>query len=807
MIGKVHDRIFNPHFLQLVCTEEAHLSMPPATATATATTTAATSSPTKHPPRPHSALSMLFEQAAAPSATLQRAATAPTIALDTSAFTSGAVAGALPTPLQPFQRAGSLLFNDVLQTKQYSVPSLSVENNLLIGKLPPPRVSATLNRTSSLQSARLKNFLQRLPVVRFVPKKTSVRAITNLRTKRINGSLFSAAANTSNISTRNGQQIGEVLTNSALYNCLHVLKSVYLNKPSLIGFGAFGLDDIYLKLLKYKQNLPQTSPISKLSEPATAPLAPNATPSEESGDSKPSFFVAVLDLEKCYDNVDPQKLYDLLKCVLSGADDDTHRSPTPTSSAAAASATKKAKEQAALNSENVIHKFSVTHPIKSMDRNITKNVRYVASGGEIVPFRESSKEVAQCYPYSIVTDAVVYPKITNAEVLRLLKVHLFQHAVKIPVRSQASSKKDDTVNEDVLSSAEAVHQYFTQIKGIPQGSVLSPILCTMYYGHAERKIFGSHESIELIGLIDKTLVIRLMDDYIVISTDQACVQHFLQAAHQSLKAYGAGVNPLKTRTNFDATVEVDGACIPLQRIDGEEMPWCGLLINTRTLEVTCHFSRLLDRPIASSVLTEFTRSGAALRRAIKSFMRMKCHAIVLDAQINSKPVVVQTLYTMYLIVAMRTYAYVRHLRQILPNVRNDNYLCRSIVEGVMFGARLINTRTVKKSLRKLVMGSAAHAQKFANFLHHPVARHLTGSNHIGDSMRSNDTSMSGEEDFGLFAQCVESLDPESFGQCAVTLQEVCYVCLLFSTCFLSLPSFYSVEIRPTGSVCKPLSPC
>eukprot|EP01032_Pedospumella_encystans_P018125 gene18125-20641_t len=733
---------------------------------------------------------MLSEQAAAPSATLQRAATAPTFAHDTSASTSGAVAGTLPTPLQSFQRAGSLLFNDVLQTKQYSVPSLSVENNLLIGKLPPPRVSATLNRTSSLQSARLKNFLQRLPVVRFVPKKTSVRAITNLRTKRINGSLFSSASNTSNISTRNGQQIGEVLTNSALYNCLHVLKSVYLNKPSLIGFGAFGLDDIYLKLLKYKQNLPQTAPISKLSETATTPSTPNTAPSAESRDSKPSFFVAVLDLEKCYDNVDPQKLYDLLKGVLSGADDDTHRSSTPTSSAAGAIATKKAKEQAALNSENVIHKFSVTHPIKSMDRNITKNVPYVASGGEIVPFRESSKEVAQCYPYSIVTDAVVYPKITNAEVLRLLRVHLFQHAVKIPVRSQASNKKDNTVNEDELSSAmEAVHQYFTQIKGIPQGSVLSPILCTMYYGHAERKIFGSRESIELIGLIDKTLVIRLMDDYIVISTDQACVQHFLQAAHQSLKAYGAGVNPLKTRTNFDATVEVDGACIPLQRIDGEEMPWCGLLINTRTLEVTCHFSRLLDRPIASSVLTEFTRSGAALRRAIKSFMRMKCHAIVLDAQINSKPVVVQTLYTMYLIVAMRTYAYVRHLRQVLSNVRNDNYLCRSIVEGVMFGARLINTRTVKKSLRKLVMGSAAHAQKYANFLHHPVARHPTGSSNAGDSMRSNDTSTSGEEDFGLFAQCVESLDPESFGQCAVSLQEANW---------LGLQAFIAVLNRRRG---------
>lgn len=766
-----------------MCSEEAHLSIPAGT------------SPTKAP-RPQSSTGNLSEQMEK-AATLQRANSAPTT------HESHLPRSSTAPPLQTFHRAGSgsLLFNEVLQAKQYAVSSLAVENNELIAKLPPPRAGVTLNRTGSLQqSAKLKNFLQRLPVVRFVPKKSSVRAITNLRTKRINGTMFTTNPT---FSTRNGQQIGEVLTNSALYNCLHVLKSVYTNRPALIGFGAFGLDDIYLKLLKYKQNLAERAAVA----PSTSTAALDSSSTAPGGDKispKQPFFVAVLDLEKCYDNVDPQKLYDLLKRVLSGADETvpvrTHSSPLPTSTrtqgAASMSAAKKAKETATLTAENVIHKFSVTHPIKSMDRNVTKNVRYVASGGAIVPFREASKEVAHCYPYSIVTDAVVYPKISNQEILRLLKVHLFQHAVKIPVRSEAS-------RSDSTSEVEATHQYFTQIKGIPQGSVLSPILCTMYYGHAERAIFGTRESIEVVGLADKTLVIRLMDDYIVISTEQACVQRFLQTAHQSLKAYGAGVNPLKTRTNFDASVDVDGACIPLQRVEGEEMPWCGLIVNTRTLEVTCHFSRLLDRPISSSVLTEYARSGAALRRAIKSFMRMKCHAIVLDAQINSKRTVVQTLYTMYLIVAMRTYAYIRHLRQVLPNVRNDSNVCASIVEGVMFGARLINTRTVRKSLRKLVMGSAAHAQRYSYLT--PVDANSKTAGAQRNTNSSTDASPE-EEDFGLFSQCVECPDPESFGRCDVSLQEVKTLAVLlylyFSYCVFScsLP-------RRIGWACRPLSWC
>lgn len=36
-------------------------------------------------------------------------------------------------------------------------------------------------------------------------------------------------------------------------------------------------------------------------------------------------------------------------------------------------------------------------------------------------------------------------------------------------------------------------QYFTQIRGIPQGSVLSPLLCNLYYGDAEKKVFQVDE--------------------------------------------------------------------------------------------------------------------------------------------------------------------------------------------------------------------------------------------------------------------------------------------------------------------------
>ena len=52
---------------------------------------------------------------------------------------------------------------------------------------------------------------------------------------------------------------------------------------------------------------------------------------------------------------------------------------------------------------------------------------------------------------------------------------------------------------------------------------------------------------ELLGLADRSLIMRLMDDYIMISTDEQAVTHFLQKIHQAFKPFGGGVNPLKTK--------------------------------------------------------------------------------------------------------------------------------------------------------------------------------------------------------------------------------------------------------------------
>jgi hypothetical protein len=117
----------------------------------------------------------------------------------------------------------------------------------------------------------------------------------------------------------------------------------------------------------------------------------------------------------------------------------------------------------------------------------------------------------------------VYASISCDKLLRMLQTHLFSHLVRTyrakRSRRSTSKPKSRSRSRDPLAghlgqqpaviiggasparqqrgAASAVsreledYAYLTQVRGIPQGSVLSPILCNLYYGHAERVEFLS----------------------------------------------------------------------------------------------------------------------------------------------------------------------------------------------------------------------------------------------------------------------------------------------------------------------------
>ena len=508
-----------------------------------------------------------------------------------------------------------------------------------------PHFMSVLPRNNAVANSRSTDVRQSHANVRFLPKRTSVRAITNLR-------------NRPNFAEK-GVEVQSV-GNAALYNCFHVLKKLYFAQPELAGFGTFGIDDIYDRFTLFRKTIRANC----------ADVDKNAT----STSHLPQFYVGVLDLEKCYDNVNTSQLFNVIRNLIE-------KSPL----------------QSMTNNEGcILQRYSVSHRIASMERGVSKSIRHICTAGDMFKFEEAARELSQSYRKSIISDNVVHGRITKEEMLRVLRAHLFSHVVNMP--SLPSSGPSNGVY--------SAPNQFTQIQGIPQGSVLSPILCNLYYGNAEREIFGASEEVERLGIGVKTFIIRMMDDYIIISTDENACKYFLQRAHLALRPYGGGVNPLKTRVNFDVNIELDGRRIPLQRISTRDMPWCGLLVDTHTLEIKPCMRRMLERPLRASVSVEAMQSGLALRRAMKSFVKTKCQAIVLDASLNSYSTVYQSIYTLFLVAAMRTQIYVQHMQGFRIS-KNVSFLIECIVEAVFFGARLIHSRTSKRLIRAFGKGVLA----------------------------------------------------------------------------------------------------
>jgi telomerase reverse transcriptase len=142
----------------------------------------------------------------------------------------------------------------------------------------------------------------------------------------------------------------------------------------------------------------------------------------------------------------------------------------------------------------------------------------------------------------------------------------------------------DLLEEHVKNNMVKIgKKFYRQKQGIPQGSVLSSILCNYFYADLE----ANH--LDFLNAGD-SLLLRLVDDFLLITSNSAHARIFLQIMHDGLPKYGVRVNPAKTLVNFE--VAVNGQKV--QRSLGKNFPYCGSFIDTTTLDVTRDRERRAD---------------------------------------------------------------------------------------------------------------------------------------------------------------------------------------------------------------------
>ncbi|XP_036625371.1 telomerase reverse transcriptase [Trichosurus vulpecula] len=252
-------------------------------------------------------------------------------------------------------------------------------------------------------------------------------------------------------------------------------------------------------------------------------------------------------------------------------------------------------------------------------------------------------------------DALPY---MNQFVAHLQETTSLQNAIVV---EQSSSLNETSINLFAFflhlihnSILKIKNRYYVQCQGIPQGSVLSTLLCSLCYGNMENKVFP--------GIQQDGLLIRLIDDFLLVTPHLTQAKVFLRTLAKGIPEYGCLINPKKTVVNFpveeDILSDSDFTQLPAHCL----FPWCGLLLDTRTLNVFCDYSNYSRTSIRTSLSFDHgVKAGRNMRNKLVAVLRMKCHSLFLDLQVNSLQTVYINVYKIFLLQAYRFHACVLKL--------------------------------------------------------------------------------------------------------------------------------------------------
>ncbi|PAV16223.1 telomerase reverse transcriptase [Pyrrhoderma noxium] len=322
-----------------------------------------------------------------------------------------------------------------------------------------------------------------------------------------------------------------------------------------------------------------------------------------SGEFPKLYFVKV-DVKACFDSIEQEKLLSILKDIIS---EDIY----------------------------TIQRYGKVYPTTEQPlRNFCRNAIPEYDHPHFLTY---AKQLATLLRHVVLADQVVYPHAFREDIIQLLEEHISCNVVKIG------------------------QDYYRQRVGIPQGSVLSTLLCSFFYGHLEEE--------ELKFAIDpekENTLLRLIDDYLFITTDIEEARQFLQIMERGHPEYGCFISRDKTLTNFDHRVgdisqnDLSAVLHPEDQL----FPWCGYLFDTRNLSVMSDYSRLYNKPLTDSLTVE--RSNKPNTRFLQKLMqsvKAKSHIIFTDTSLNTSDAVYINLYQAFILAAMKMHTYVRAAKQ------------------------------------------------------------------------------------------------------------------------------------------------
>ncbi|KAI4267754.1 MAG: hypothetical protein LQ337_008202 [Flavoplaca oasis] len=322
----------------------------------------------------------------------------------------------------------------------------------------------------------------------------------------------------------------------------------------------------------------------------------------------PRLYFAKIDVKSCFDTI-PQRR--AIKIMEDLASEDVYRMA------------RHAQIKASENEASSNGTYAQPKPAR----------KFLASAHSPLDFRSFDEMVETTLAYekknTVFVDSVVRTSHKKPKLLDLLRDHVGKNIVKI-------GKK-----------------FFRQKEGVPQGSVMSSLLCNCFYAKLEEKHLPFVRQ-------DNGLLLRLIDDFLFITTDEKDAIKFLQTMHNGLEEFGVEVNPSKSLANF--SIEINKTAIATTATKSA-FPYCGTMIDTKTLEIRKDRDRGKATALADALTVERSNiPGQAFQRKAMSAFKIQTHRMFLDTNFNSVGRVMSNIYQNFVEAGMKYYRYAKSLR-------------------------------------------------------------------------------------------------------------------------------------------------
>jgi telomerase reverse transcriptase len=275
---------------------------------------------------------------------------------------------------------------------------------------------------------------------------------------------------------------------------------------------------------------------------------------------------------------------------------------------------------------------------------------------------ETMQDVKSGRRRSIFVDGGIQGKIHRRAVLALLTEHVEQNLIKVGAR------------------------VYRQKQGIPQGSIVSSLLCSYFYAELERHVLS-------FVTANNSILFRLIDDFLVISADKAVAEKFMQVMHAGVPEFGVKVKAEKSRANFDLLV--DGKNITRMN-EICDFPYCGNSINTSTLNLSKDQERRRTNNISDSITVEYTKvPGQTFYRKTLNAVKLQLQAMLLSTSFNSVSTVLGNLFNAFVDVAQKAH----HYEKSLPSAKqpHDKLFIKTVNDITKLARALMHRRRLQNS--------------------------------------------------------------------------------------------------------------